>query len=101
MIVSLGAMQTAAEARAACLAQGSPADACDEMIKNKTVGGVFCDGTVVSDATTGKRCVPQSVVEQKLKLEVIPPQPMSKNTKIALTIGGGILAVGLVYYLVR
>jgi hypothetical protein len=100
VIVTIGAMQTAAEARAACLAQGTPADACDEMIRLKTVNGVFCDGTVVTDAS-GKRCVPQSVVEQKLALTVIPPQPTSKNTKAAIAIGGSILAIGLVYLLVR
>lgn len=96
----MAVMQTAAEARAACLAQGSPADACDEMIRLKMVDGVFCDGTVVLDAS-GKRCVPQAVVEQKLKLEVIPPQPMSQNTKTAIAVGGVILAIGLVYWLTR
>lgn len=96
---------TAAEARARCLAQGSPADACDEMIKNKTVGGVFCDGDVVAfvDASghIAKRCVPASVVDQKLAIMQIPPQPISKNTKIALAVGGGIAAIGLVYFLTR
>lgn len=93
-------MMTADQQRAACKAQGTPADACEEFIRNATVNGVFCDGTVVLDAS-GKRCVPQSVVLQKLALTQIPPQPMSKNTKIALAVGGGILAIGLVYFITR
>lgn len=96
---------TAAEARAKCLAQGSPADACDEMIRNKTVGGVFCDGDVVAfvDASghNAKRCVPAAVVDQKLALATIPPQPMSQNTKLALALGGIAVTIGVVYFLTR
>lgn len=95
-------MQTAAEARAACIAQGTPASECDDMIKRDMVNGVFCDGTIVIDAS-GRRCVPQAIVNQKtaLQLQNLPPQPMSITTKRALAIGGLIAAIGLAYYLTR
>jgi hypothetical protein len=98
-------MATAAQARAACLAQGSPADACDEMIRDKSLpDGTFCDGELVtfvgSDGRPAKRCVPDCRLQLKLAQEKIPAQPGGAN-KVAIAVVGAAIIAGAVWWYTR
>lgn len=57
-------MTTRDEAIDACLASTSWRRAdCAEVVDDRIVGGVYCDGTIVLDAS-GKRCVSAAMVAQ-------------------------------------
>jgi hypothetical protein len=101
-------MATAAQARAVCLAQGTPADACDEMIRDKSLDdGTFCDGELLTSVGPSgqpvKTCTPDCVVQAKLALLQIPPQPTAASgaQKVAIAVVGAAIIAGAVYWYTR
>ena len=67
-------MITSADALAACTARGRSRELCEEAIAAQSVGGVYCDGTIVITAE-GKRCVPREVVERVKDARAASPLP--------------------------
>ncbi len=67
-------MRTAAQALADCLALGRDRATCDEGIASQMVGGVYCDGTIVQDAS-GRRCVPRDVIDRVRDARQASPLP--------------------------
>lgn len=90
-------MITAADARAWCMAQpGALAADCDDEVRAQMVGGVYCDGRVVLTAGAPARCVPTSVLAQKLALMKTPTRELAPEAHNPLVLAGvGVALVGL------
>lgn len=96
----------ASAALAWCMAQpGAIAADCRQEVVDHTVGGVYCDGTIVMASGAPKRCVPTGVLAGKLAAEKktpLPPPPVVADARsgsgeklalfgvVALVLVGGI-----------
>lgn len=79
---------TADERLAQCLANGGDPGACHDLLASEMVGGVWCDGSIVYDAS-GKRCVPRALVERAAAARAgspLPRAPMASSSAPIVTI---------------
>ena len=65
-------VRTYEEALRDCLAIGVRRTDCEETLRDRMVGGVFCDGAVVM-SSTGTRCVPAETVARVLAARAADP----------------------------
>lgn len=94
---------TANERRAQLRAAGYDGAFIEEMIADQSVGGVWCDGTVVLDAS-GRRCVTRATRDRVLAARdaspLDAPAPRTAAGGVAF-LAGVVVAVGLVVALER
>lgn len=86
---------TAAEELAACLALGRSRALCDQLIAAQSVGGVYCDGTIVIDES-GHRCIPRAVVDRVSDARKSSPLPIEDKPGVSPWLVGGVIAAALV-----
>jgi hypothetical protein len=98
---------TVEEVIARCVASGRSSSDCEALAYDHMVNGVYCDGTIVIDAS-GKRCVSRALAarvaaaraDQPLRREVEMVRPREDATPaerwIVLAVGA-LLAAGLVW----
>lgn len=77
------------EAVASCVADGTwHRSECEAWARDRMVGGVFCDGTIVLSAD-GQRCVPRETLDAKQSAERAmppPPAPSSPPSRLPLVL---------------
>ena len=84
------------EAIRACLARGLRRAECDELVPDRMVGGVYCDGTIVLDAS-GSRCVPRATLDRVAAARASSPIRSSAPAEIAgAGVGAALLVVGAI-----
>lgn len=67
---------TADERLAQCMQVGGDLTACQDLVLEETVGGVWCDGAVVYDER-GKRCVTRAMLDRVAAARAGIPLPRS------------------------
>lgn len=84
------------EALSACLARGvrTPGE-CAELVAAQSVGGVYCDGVVVLDAS-GRRCIPREVVERRDLASPLPVRSMPLEVEDYHVIEGMVATAAIV-----
>lgn len=66
------------EAMRACVAQGWHETECSQAVADRMVGGVYCDGTIVQDAS-GARCVSSELAARVAAARAASPLPSTQQ----------------------
>jgi uncharacterized protein YqfA (UPF0365 family) len=83
---------TLEEAIAECMARGLARPFCLDMAAAQSVGGVYCDGSIVIDER-GRRCVPRELVERVKAARAASPLPVKGVGVSPWLVGGAVAAL--------